>query len=86
MTKQDFELIFRIVDRADQMEIGIGDRMTRVMDIENAHKQFGLRLEDFLNAEPFDFVHDFVGIQAHIDRRTGTVGDFFLPRFTGEVE
>ena len=56
-----------------------------MMDVDNAHKQFGMRLEDWLNADDFNFAHDFCGIQKHIDRKTGLVGGCFVPRFSKEV-
>lgn len=79
----EFNTIVMIVERAERMGIGKGTRVTRVMDIENAHKQFNLRLEDFLAAEDFDFTHDFTGIQTHINRETGRCENHFVPRFAG---
>ena len=38
------------------------------------------RLEEFLNADDNNFIHDFVGIQLNIDRRTKEFG-YFVPRF-----
>ena len=81
--KERFELIARIVDRAQELGITVGERITQMMDIQNADKQFRLRLTDFLNADGIDFTHDFCGIQHHINRETGKVEDFFLPRFAG---
>lgn len=78
---QGYDLIFKIVVRAQKMRIAIGDHITQMMDVDHAHKQFNLRLEDWLKADDFNFAHDFCGIQRHIDRTTGVVGDFFLPRF-----
>lgn len=78
---QEYDLIFKIVVRAHKMGIAVGDCITQMMDVDHAHKQFNLRLEDWLNADDFNFAHDFCGIQRHIDRSTGSVGGFFLPRF-----
>ena len=33
-----------------------------------------------LMVESFTFVHDITGIARHLDRSTGELGDFFLPR------
>lgn len=82
--KQEYDLIFKIVVRAQKMGITIGDHITQMMDVDHANKQFNLRLEDWLKADDFNFTHDFCGIQRHIDRSTGKVGDFFLPRFAGK--
>ncbi len=83
--KERFNLIVKIVERADELKIGVGTRITQMMDIENADKQFNLRLEEFLNADSMDFCHDFCGIQRHMDRTLGVckVVDFFVPRFAG---
>lgn len=79
--KQEYDLIFKIVVHAQKMGIAIGDHVTQMMDVEHAHKQFALRLEDWLKADNFNFAHDFCGIQRHINRSTGLVEGFFLPRF-----
>lgn len=79
--KQELDLIFEIVVRAQKMGIAIGDHITQMMDVDHAHKQFTMRLEEWLKADDFNFAHDFCGIQRHIDRTTGVIGDFFIPRF-----
>lgn len=86
--RERYDLINKIVDRANDLEITIGSRCTQMMDICNADKQFNLRLEEFLNAEMFDFCYDFIGIQRHMDRSLGVckVVNFFVPRFAGDDE
>ena len=59
----------------------------RMMDIESADKKFHLRLNDWLNADDFSFMHDFYGIRNNIDRKNGFPANdfgFFVPRFAGE--
>ena len=56
--------------------------MTCVLDIENAHKLFNLRLDEFLSADVFDFCHDFCGIQNNFNRRTMQMDNCFVPRFS----
>lgn len=56
----------------------------RMMDIESADKKFKLRLDDWLEADKFNFAHDFVGIRDNINRENGfpaTDFGFFVPRF-----
>lgn len=79
--KERFEKIIKIIEKAEAMGIGQGDRITRILDIENADKQFNLDLDDWLNADNLDFAHDFIGIQNHMNRETGLCEDFFVPRF-----
>lgn len=40
-----------------------------------------LRLQDLLEADDFNFIHDIVGIDNYIDRTTGKLTGFFEPRF-----
>jgi hypothetical protein len=52
-----------------------------VRDIEAVHcNGCPLDLEMFLSADDFNFVHDVAGIVRHLDRETGELTDFFLPR------
>ena len=79
--KERFEKIITIIKKAEAMGIGQGDRITRILDIENADKQFNLDLDDWLNADDENFAHDFIGIQNHMNRETMRCEDFFVPRF-----
>ena len=85
VTKQEDEVIWRIVDRAQAMAIEHRvefDRLGARMDITAAHSNgMPLRLEGLLAAEPFDFAHDVFGIFRHIDRNTGQLGGCFVPRY-----
>jgi hypothetical protein len=59
------------------------DYQTALMDITATHANGCLlRLDELLDADDFNFAHDVFGIRRHIDRRTGKLGDHFLPRFT----
>lgn len=40
----------------------------RMMDIESADKKFNMRLDEWLNADDFNFAHDFYGIVNNINR------------------
>lgn len=79
----EFLTIIKIVARAEKMEIDIGSHVTKILDMENARKQFHLRLDDMLAADDLDFAHDFTGIQASINRITGRIENCFVPRFAG---
>lgn len=81
MTPREKNLMYlKIVERAEKLEISQGSRLTGIMDLEFADKTFNLRLEEFLNADDFNFSHDYIGIQNNIDRTTKKFG-FFVPRF-----
>lgn len=81
MTKDEVKIIQKIIDRAEKMELLAFDRIMLKMDLEFTHEKFNLRLNDLLDADDFNFSHDIVGIQNHIDRRAKDFTDFFLPRF-----
>ena len=81
--KERFELQVKIVERAEELMLfdPHEERWVRLLDIGYADKQFNLRLDDFLNADDFDFVHDWNGIHRHMNRRTCKIEGYFVPRF-----
>lgn len=76
------EKYVKIVERAEKQGYE-GDRLSLLMDIESAHKHFGLDLEGLLNADNFNFNHDITGIINNIDRSTYPATNFncFVPRY-----
>lgn len=82
MDKLDFDVMIKIMEKADEKGLLQKDRITFMMDLENAHKQFNLRLNDFLNSKGSDFSHDIVGIQNNINRKTMKIENCFSPRFS----
>lgn len=79
-TEQELEVVSQIVERA--VECGVyADTMDAHMDIAATHVHCPLRLQNLLDADRFNFVHDMVGIKLHLDRQTGKLTNFFLPRF-----
>lgn len=81
MTKDEMLIIVEIAKRAEDKGLLMFDRMSLIMDIENAHKQFNLKLNEWLKADDLDFSHDIVGIQQNINRETKKVENYFLPRY-----
>ena len=82
LTKAEFELCDKIAERAMEMGFYEDNKITAYMDITNAAKYWNMRLEEWLNADDFNFAHDIVGIYENIVREypvkfTG----FFVPRF-----
>lgn len=83
--KERFLMYVKIAERAEEMGIYNGERITLLMDIENADNQFNMRLEDWLEADNFNFAHDIVGIVNNIDRSKHPAEiNRFLPRFAGK--
>lgn len=83
-TRDEFDLIRKIVDRAE--ELGLvrrgDDRLSLHMDFAACHANgCPMDFARFLAADDFNFTHDFTGIIACMDRGTGLLTKHFLPRF-----
>ncbi len=82
-TKEDTEVIVAIAKRA--VELLNADYIDTLMDITAVHaNDTPLRLNDLLNADDFNFMHDINGIASHLKRNTGKCMRGFLPRFSGK--
>lgn len=84
--KEDFRMIAKIAQRGRAMAVEQGfaadDQMSAVMDVAACHANgCPLRLQELLDADDFNFAHDFFGIRRHLDRTTGELTNFFRPRF-----
>jgi len=82
MINEELDLIIEIAKRAEKNHLIAFDRISLIMDLEVAHNQFNLKLENLLNADNFNFAHDIVGIQNNINRRTKEIENLFVPRFS----
>lgn len=85
MTKDKayYDLLHKIAKRAQTMGIARGDNITQMMDIDHAADQFYMRLQEMAEADDFNFAHDFIGIQNTMNRETGKIEGFFIPRYAG---
>lgn len=82
LTKTDYELCDKIVERAMEMGFYKDNKITAYMDITNAAKYWDMRLEEWLNADDFNFAHDIAGIYENIVRKTPVeFTNYFMPRF-----
>jgi hypothetical protein len=79
----EFELINKIANRAvalaDVINMKI-DKLTMLMDIENAHLTNPMDLNAFLAFDDANFGHDAFGIRRHMNRSSGKLMDCFRPR------
>jgi hypothetical protein len=75
----------KVADRAGSKIIkASGGRLAFMMDLLAADGVNGNPPIDFaglLAADEFNFLHDVCGIARHLDRSTGELTDFFIPRF-----
>lgn len=79
----------QIVQKAKTLELSFQDDfLGAMMDIESADIVFDLDLDKFLNADDFNFAHDFCGIRDNIVRSEYPAKDFglFVPRFAGKYK
>lgn len=84
LTREDYELCDKIVRRAMKMNMYPGDQMTAHLDVTNAARYWNMRLEEWLNADDFNFAHDIVGIYNNIIREYPVqFANCFVPRFAG---
>ncbi len=82
VTKREMHLIHEITERAVHAWPDL-NAQTLEMDLTATHANgCPLDLEGLLGAEPADFTHDIFGIHHHINRNTGELKDFFLPRYS----
>jgi hypothetical protein len=82
-TKEDAELIRRIVDRFIFLAkmVDSETRLELEMDITAAHRNgCPLDLERMLGFDDFSLAHDVSGIHRYIDRNTGRLTNCFCPR------
>lgn len=89
-TALDRDVIECIITRAERdiedYHNFVNSRTNAIMDITATHLNgCPLKLRDLLRADDFNFKHDIIGIHNHINRRTGKLEDFFLPR-TAQLE
>ena len=88
-TDEDAQLIFAVAKRAKQLcsKPRQFDVLGFEMDVTACHVNgCPLKLTEWLAADDFNFLHDAAGIQRHIDRTTGKLGDCFWPRFAVKEE
>jgi len=85
MNRIEYDMIFKIADRAEALyqELGFempSSRIGLIMDIENTHNQVPLALDLLLGIDKGTFAHDIAGILRHLNRDTKRLEDGFTPR------
>ena len=88
VTEEDHRLIIRIAKRYLNIMRGSVEGIQEVtMDLMAVHCNGNpLDLQGLLDANDMDLTHDIGGIRRHLDRRTGKLVDFFVPRYTRKEE
>jgi len=89
-TKEESETINTIVKRYTEWHysLGVPKEYQRpfidiAMDLEATHCNGNpLKLQELLEADDFNFTHDILGIQRHLNRTTGQLENCFVPRYS----
>jgi len=58
--------------------------ITFIMDVSACHSTTPLLLQELLEANDADFIHDIAGINKHLNRQTYQLMDTFLPRYAAK--
>ena len=83
MNRNEIDTICAIADRGIKFlsDNGItAKKLDVMMDIEYAHEDVPMDLDQFLAFDNGNFNHDFVGIRKHMDRIGLKLGGCFVPR------
>lgn len=81
-TKAEMNTISAICNRALEENPGISRKLDLFMDIDYAHQESPMDLDQFLNFPAGDFNHDISGIVINFNRQTKRMDNCFSPRCT----
>lgn len=82
ISPKDAATINKIVVRASSL-LGGFERIELAMDLTAVHVNgCPLNLKELLEATEFDLCHDILGMRRHLNRDTGKLEGFFVPRFS----
>ena len=86
MIKERYKKYAAIIQRAKEEGLHVNDKLSVLMYIESADRKFNIRLDEWLQADLFNFTHDFYGIIDHIvrDQFPATNFEGFIPRFASK--
>jgi hypothetical protein len=84
----DYELLNKCIDRFMlAQKTPQWKRGAILMDLNACHSNgCPLDFQRLLEASDFDFLHDMIGIQDHINRETGKLENCFVPRLAARAE
>ena len=78
-TEEEARLVGEIASRANKMQKL--DCLSLQMDLIATHANGNpMDFQKLLDADDFNFAHDVWGIMGHINRKTGKLMGFFIPR------
>ena len=75
-------LMWKIIERAwPRMKRSYKTKLDLMMDIDAAHNDCPLKLEELLKADDTNFYHDIIGIDSNLNRQTKKLVNCFVPRY-----
>lgn len=80
LSKEQYETIYKICERAEALNASDTGRMVLVLDLSNVAQKYEIDLDELLNFPDYDFVHDISGIQKHFNRSSMVFENRFVPR------
>ena len=80
MNRNDITIISKIADRFIKA-LPQTEKMSLVMDIDYAHQDIPLKLQELLEADDNNFYHDVGGIRRNLNRVTKKIENCFVPRY-----
>lgn len=84
LPEEELELVKEIAKRACRLCPEL-DPVSVAMDVTVTHNHTcRLRLKNLLEADDFNFTHDIMGIETHLDRDNLKLMHCFWPRFAGK--
>lgn len=90
LTADEYRVISQIANRAwkhESVRASYASISDLEMDLEATHNCGNpLDVQKLLDAPDGTFFHDLSGIEEHLDRKTGELKDFFVPRCTKQKE
>ena len=60
MIKERYKKYAAIIQRAKEEGLHVNDKLSVLMDIESADRKFNIRLDEWLQADLFNFTHDLI--------------------------
>ena len=85
-SKEDHDLAVQVADRYENncmLNCSAHEHQLILMDLVATHCNGNpMDFAGLLSADLFNLAHDVNGIRRHIDRSTGRLMNFFVPRYT----
>lgn len=69
-----------VIERADRLDLLINDKVSLLMDLNVYYSHYNFSLQELLQADTKQFIHDIKAIQGSVDHERMTIKTDFLQR------